>query len=76
MTEIDKKLIKYHIAELEKVAGKLADAEAFAEKQCNDVKDREFPSAYKYGCMIALTRIYAGMVENNVREIEKLINNL
>lgn len=76
MNELDKKNIQFYLDQLEKIAGTLSDAESNAENLCDEVGNREYPSAFKYGCMIAITRICSDMVKNNIKEITNLINNL
>lgn len=76
MNELEKKMIEYHLGKLEEVADKLEKAEQGAEKSCAEVENREFPSAFKYGHMIAETRICSGLITNQINDLRRIINNL
>lgn len=76
MHELDKKMIEYHLGKLEEVAAKLENAEQGAEKSCAEVENREFPSAFKYGHMIAETKICSGYITTQINDIRRIINNL
>lgn len=73
MTAEEAKKINSQLNQLKTIAGELAEAEAFAEKTYNESKRRDCPSAFKYGCMIAITRIYALSIEKNIEEIKQII---
>lgn len=76
MDELDKKMLEYHLGKLEEVAAKLEQAEQYAEKFCAENGEREFPSAFKYGCLTAETKICSGLVLNQVKDLRRIINNL
>ena len=76
MNELEKKMIEYHLVKLEEVAAKLENAEQCAEKSCAEVENREFPSAFKYGHMIAETKICSGLITDQIDDIRRIINNL
>lgn len=76
MNELEKKMIEYHLGKLEEVAAKLENAEQGAEKSCAEVENREFPSAFKYGHMIAETKICSGLITIQVNDLRRIINNL
>lgn len=76
MHELDKKIIEYHLGKLEEVAAKLENAKQGAEESCAEVENREFPSAFKYGYMIAETMICSGFITTQVNELRRIINNL
>ena len=76
MNELEKKMIEYHLGKLEEVAAKLEKAEQGAEESCAEVENREFPSAFKYGHMIAETRICSDYILTQINDIRKIINNL
>lgn len=76
MNELEKKMIEYHLGKLEEVAAKLEKAEQCAEKSCAEVENREFPSAFKYGHMIAETRICSGLITDQINDLRRIINNL
>lgn len=76
MNELEKKMIEFHLGKLEEVAAKLENAEQGAEQSCNEVENRAFPSAFKYGHMIAETRICSGLIINQIEDIKRIINNI
>ncbi len=76
MNVLEKKMIEYHLGKLEEVAAKLENAEQCAEKSCAEVENREFPSAFKYGHMIAEAKICSGYITTQVEELRRIINNL
>lgn len=80
MNELDKKMIEFHLGKLEEVAAKLENAEQGAEqgaeKSCAEVENREFPSAFKYGHMIAEAMICSGLITDQVNDLRRIINNL
>ena len=73
MTAEEAKKINSKLDQLKTIAGKLAEAEAFAEKTYNKSNSRDCPSAFKYGCMIAVTLFYSSSIEKNIEEIKQII---
>lgn len=76
MHELEKKMIEFHLGKLEEVAAKLENAEKRAEESCAEVENRACPSAFKYGHMIAETRICSGLITNQINDLRRIINNL
>lgn len=76
MNKLDKKMIEYHLGKLEDVAAKLENAEQGAEKSCAEVENMAFSFAYKYGCMIAETKICSGLITNQINDLRRIINTI
>ena len=72
MNELEKKMIEYHLGKLEEVAAKLENAKQCAETSCAEVENREFPSAFKYGHMIAETMICSGLITNQINDLRRI----